>query len=187
MRRLDEAVAASQRALERDPLSPFLQWRLGYRYYLTRQWDRAIEQCRNALELDPHYLAAHIYLGAACAKIGNFEEAIQALETAVRLSDRAALSLGAFGFICATTGRISEAQSILEELQERAKKGYVPPTFFANIYLGLGDTDRRFEWLEKAVEEHDVLMIHFFVNLDFDVLRSDPRYTALLRKMNLQP
>ena len=63
MRRLDEAVAASRKAVELDPLSPFLQWRLGYRYYLTRQWDRAIEQFRNALELDPNYALAHVVLG----------------------------------------------------------------------------------------------------------------------------
>jgi tetratricopeptide (TPR) repeat protein len=55
MRRLDEALAASQRAAELDPLSPFLHWRLGVRYYYKRQWDRAIEQYRNALDLDPYY------------------------------------------------------------------------------------------------------------------------------------
>ncbi len=62
MRRLDEAVAASERAAELDPLSAFSQWRLGYRYYLTRQWDRAIAQCRHVLELDPHYAWAHGFL-----------------------------------------------------------------------------------------------------------------------------
>jgi tetratricopeptide (TPR) repeat protein len=61
MQRLDEAVAASQRALELDPLSPFLQWRLGYRYYLTGRWDRSVERYRNALDLDPNYATAHMW------------------------------------------------------------------------------------------------------------------------------
>jgi len=95
--------------------------------------------------------------------------------------------LAILGAVCAGVGRISEAQSILEELQERAKKGYVSPISFAHIYFGLGETDRGFEWLEKAVEEHDGSMLHFHVTPYFDVLRSHPRYPALLRKMNLQP
>ncbi len=188
MRRLDEAVAASKRALERDPLSPFLQWRLGYRYYLTRQWDRAIEQCRNALELDPNYYVAHAYLGVIYLMTGNFEEAILALEVAVLLTGRAPLLLGLLGRFYAKAGRIPEAQKILEELQDRAQKEYVSPTSFWLIYNGLGETDRAFDWLEKAVDERDnSILLHFQVIPGYDSLHSHPRFKSILRKMNLEP
>ena len=59
MRRVDDAIAAFQRASEMDPLSPILQSRLGYNYCLKRDWDRAIEHCRAALELDPQGWALH--------------------------------------------------------------------------------------------------------------------------------
>ena len=47
--------------------------------------------------------------------------------------------------------------------------------------------DSAFDWFEKAVDEHDPLMLHFHVHPNYDPLRAHPRYSALLRKMNLEP
>jgi eukaryotic-like serine/threonine-protein kinase len=187
MRRLDEAVAASRRALELDPLRPFLQWRLGYRYYLTRQWEQAIEQCRNALELDPRYGAAQVYMGLAFCLTGRFDEAIRALETSLNKSPNQSLGMAFLGYVYALAGRTEEARKILGALQELAQKAFVPPSRFAWIYTGLGEVDRGLEWLEKAVDERDGFIIHLHVDPCWDVLRSHPRYQALLRKMNLTP
>ncbi len=155
---------------------------------MTRQWDRAIEQCRNALELDPNYYVAHAYLGVIYLMTGNFEEAILALEVAVLLTGRAPLLLGLLGRFYAKAGRIPEAQKILEELQDRAQKEYVSPTSFWLIYNGLGETDRAFDWLEKAVDERDnSILLHFQVIPGYDSLHSHPRFKSILRKMNLEP
>jgi len=127
MRRLDEAVAGSREALELDPLSPFMQWRLGLRYYLARQWDQAIVQFQNALDLDPHYGAAHGYLGYLYMQIGKLAEGIRAFETAGQLFGRGPFTLGFLGWIYANIGPACEAQKLLEELQKLAQKVYVPP------------------------------------------------------------
>jgi len=185
MRRLDEAVAASRRLLELDPLSPFLQWRLGYRYYLTRQWDRAIEQFHNALELDPHCLWAHGFFGFVCLQAGKLKEAIRAFETVAQLIGRSPLALAMLGTACARAGRLGEAQKLLEELDELAQKTYVPAFTFGYIYPALGEIDKGFDWLEKAVDERDGLILHLHIDPSHDSLRSHPRYPALLRKMNL--
>jgi serine/threonine-protein kinase len=187
MRRLDEAVAASRRALELDPLSPFLQWRLAYRYQLTQQWDRAIEQCRNALELDPNYYLGHLTLGVCYVHAGKLEEAIGLLETCAQLTGRSPISLGILGWAYARSGQIGQAQKLLEELQDLAQKAYVSPWSFELIYAGLGEIDRFFDWCEKAVDERDPMILHLHVEPEYDPLRSHPRYTALLRKMNLEP
>jgi len=187
MRRLDEAVAASRRLLELDPLSPFLQWRLGYRYHLTRQWDRTIDQCRNALELDPHYFPAHVTLGFSYIQTGKTDEAIREIETLAQIVGHIPIALGWLGWAYALTGRIGEARKLLEELQDLAQKTYVLPSSFAVIYFGLGEIDRGFDWLEKAVDERDGWILHIHVHPAFDPLRSHPRYPALLRKMNLEP
>ncbi len=186
MGRLDEAVAASQRAVEQDPLSPFLQWRLGLRYYYKRQWDRAIEQFHNALELDPNYFIAYVYLGFAYFFMGNFDEAIRPMESAVRLTGRIPLILGVLGGIYALAGRISEAQSILEELQAHAEKSYVPAFSFAAYYTLVREFEKAFDWYEKAVDEQGFYALHLRVHPGMDPLRSHPRYQALLRKMNLE-
>jgi serine/threonine protein kinase/Tfp pilus assembly protein PilF len=187
MRQLDEAIATSRRALERDPLSPFLQWRLGLRYYYKRQWNRAIEQFHNALELDPHYLYAHCFLGCTFIQIANIDEAILAFETAAQLLGGSPLGLALLGSARVLEGRIGEAQTLLEELQELAAKGYVSPFSFALIHMALGEMERGLDWLGKAINERDGLILHLHVDPQFDPLRSHPRYPALLRKMNLEP
>ncbi|MGA2264024.1 MAG: tetratricopeptide repeat protein [Acidobacteriota bacterium] len=187
MRRLDEAVAASRRGVELDPLSPFLQWRLGYRYHLTRRWDCAIEQCRNVLELDPNYRHGHQLLDLTYLQTGKLDEAIRAFETCAQLTGRSPWDLGILGSVYARAGRLGQAQKLLEELQDLAQKAYVWPWSFGLIYAGLGDIDRCFDWFEKAVDEHNPLMLHIDIEPIYEPLRSHPRYPALLRKMNLEP
>ena len=94
---------------------------------------------------------------------------------------------GALGLACALSGRMGQAQKLLAESQDLSQKGYVSPWSFGAIYLGLGEIDRCFDWLEKAVDEHDPMILHFPVAPGYDPLRSHPRYKDLLRKMNLEP
>jgi eukaryotic-like serine/threonine-protein kinase len=82
--------------------------------------------------------------------------------------------------------QIAKAQNLLEELQQLAKKVYVPPMAFAIIYCGLKEVDRVFDWFEKAIEDRGGTDIIFYIDPIFDPLRSHPRYHALLRKMNLE-
>ncbi|MBZ5500237.1 MAG: protein kinase [Acidobacteriia bacterium] len=186
MKRLDEAIATSRKALERDPLSPFLQWRLGLRFFYARQWDRAIEQFRNALELDPLYWAGHCFLGFTFVQTGKLDEAIRALETTAQLLGGSPLALASLGSARAMAGRIGEARKFLEEMHDLASKAYVSPFCFAWTYLSLGEIDKGFDWLEKAIDERDGLIFHLRVDPGWDLLRSHPRYPALLRKMNLE-
>jgi serine/threonine protein kinase/Tfp pilus assembly protein PilF len=187
MRRLDEAVAASVRAVELNPLSAFLQWRLGYRYYLTRQWDRAIKQCRNALELDPHYIFANFHMGLSYVQMGNFDEAIRAIEAAVQASGRNPFVLGLIGATYAKAEQIGEAKKILVELEDLTQRTYVPAASFPWIYAELGEIDKAFDWLEKAADEHEGFLIHFHIDPTNDLFRAHPRYPVLLHKMNLAP
>jgi serine/threonine-protein kinase len=186
MKRVDEAVAAFLKALEIDPLSPFLQSGLGYNYCLKREWNRAIEQCRSALELDPQSWV-YMLLGSCYFHIGKHDDAIRAMETQALALGRSSFALGSLGWAYASTGRTEEALQLLEELQERAQQQYTPSWSFAVIYSGLGEMDQAFDWFEKAVDEHEPLMLHIHVHPNYDPLHAHPRYSALLRKMNLEP
>jgi serine/threonine protein kinase/Tfp pilus assembly protein PilF len=186
MRRLNEALAALKKTVEADPLSPFLRRVLGYLYYLMRQYSNAIEECNNALELDPGNLPAHIHLSQIYIAMEKFDEAIRILESARQVLGYSPTVLDLLGFAYAQSGRTQEAQKLFEYLQGIAQKTYVPSESFARIIFGLGDIDKGFDWLEKAVEERDALIFALNVTPIYDLLRSHPRFHALLRKMNLE-
>ena len=187
LRRFDEAIAVSRKALELDPLSPLTHTNLGIIYLMAGQLDRAVEQQHHALLLDPHYWMANLRLGWTYLSMGKYEDAIQALETAAQLVVQGAYALGLLGLAYARAGRIYEAQKLLKDLEEQGKRTYVLPSAIARIYLGLGEIDKGFDWLEKAIHERDVLIYTYQIASIFDPLRSHPRYQALLRKMNLEP
>jgi serine/threonine-protein kinase len=186
MRRLDEAIAASKRAVELDPLSPDLQYQLGHRYWLTRQYDRALEQADNALVLNPHFPWAHMLRGAIFLETGKSDKAIQAVEEAAELVGHTTVLQGILGYTYAMAGRKGEARKLLDEMLWLSQKRYVPPLSIAYIYLGFDELDRSFDWLEKAVEERDGMVMYTPSFHLADALRSHPRYHALLRKMNLE-
>jgi serine/threonine-protein kinase len=187
MRRFDEAIALTRKALERDPLSALLQFHLGYWHFFARQYERAIEHSLISVELNPNYISPHGVLAACYSLMGKPEEAIRAIETFIQLSGRVPLYLGILGEIYSRSGRIGEAVKLLAELQELQKKIYVPPTAFARIYEALGEIDKALDWCERAIDERDSWIFHLRVDSGWDSLRSHPRFHALLRKMNLQP
>ena len=94
--------------------------------------------------------------------------------------------LGSLGWSLARAGRADEARGLLAELEQRSRTGYVAPTALAAIHLGLGETDQAFEWLDKAIDLRDPLIVPIKSFPHFDSLRPDPRFRALLRKMNLE-
>ncbi len=86
----------------------------------------------------------------------------------------------------AMAGKTEKARKLLEELHQLAHETYVPASSFATVYTALGENDRAFEWLARAVEEHDPLLLSLTTEPCFDSLRPDPRYAALLRKIHLE-
>ena len=100
------------------------------------------------------------------------------------------LSIGAPGYVqrarmYAATGKRDEALRIIVEMKERSKQQYVSPMAFANIYAALGEKDLAFEYLEKAYAERTPILRGMKASPVWDPLRSDPRFTDLLRRIGL--
>jgi serine/threonine protein kinase/Tfp pilus assembly protein PilF len=186
MRRLDEAIATSKRAVELDPLSPDLQYELGHRYWLIRQYDRALGQADNALELNPQFPWAHMLRGVIYIETGRLDEGIQAVEVAASMVGHTTVLLRILGYTYAMAGRTSEAQKLLDEMLQLSQKTYMPPLGIAYAYLGLNEMDKAVEWLEKAIDERDGMVMYTPSFHLADPLRSHPHYHVLLRKMNLE-
>ena len=183
--RLEEGIAELERALEFDPLSAALRVWLGILLVLSRQYDRGIEQGRKILEINPASSLAYFVLSLCHRYFKDFDEALRSQRKAVELSGGSAMMLGWLGLTLAGSGQIAESKSLLQRLHQMAEKQYVPPTSFASIHLGLREIDTAFEWLDRAVDECDQLMMPIKTYAFFDPIRSDPRFASLLHKMNL--
>lgn len=182
--RLEEALREARRAQELDPRSLAINAQVGFLLYLTRRYESAVEQYQATLEIDPTYLVARAELGTAFAQDRNFEQAIAEAEEARNQPDENPFALARLGSAYALSGNRAKAEKVIEELGELSKARYVCPSYLARIYIGLGDKNRAFEWLEKAYEERSADLVWLRVDPAFDPLRSDPRFTDLLRRMN---
>ena len=80
----------------------------------------------------------------------------------------------------------SEAQKIIETLTDKAKREYVSPLDVALVYAVMGAKDQAFEWLEKAYQERSAWLVFIGIEPGLDPLRSDSRFTELLRRIGLE-
>jgi DNA-binding winged helix-turn-helix (wHTH) protein len=183
--RLGEAIAELERALEQDPLSYQLHFWRAIMLSLAREPDRVIEQGRLMIELDPTVPHGPWVLGVGLSRKGQFDEAIAFLRRAVELSNGLAMMLGWLGLILGAGGRTEEARGVLDRLEAMNRASYVAPASIAWVYLGLREVNRAFEWLDRAVDGRDQLMMPIKTYAFFDPIRTDPRFHALLRKMKL--
>jgi TolB-like protein/DNA-binding winged helix-turn-helix (wHTH) protein/Tfp pilus assembly protein PilF len=183
--RAEESLAASNRARELDPFSLSISVHRGFLLGNARRYDEASEQLRRVIAMDPNHYQAYWFLGHIYAFNGQLDEAIATSEKAVSLSGRAPSALGMLGLVYGLAKRRGEATKVLNELLELNESRYVTPAALAYVYVGLGDKDQAFVWLEKAYQERSNYIAWLKVNPIVDSLRSDPRFNDLLRRVGL--
>jgi len=189
MGRSDEAIIELKRAQELDPVSLFIKMVGGWIFYYARQYDESIEHFRKTLEMNPNYVMAHIWLGQTYILKKMYEEAIASIQKALILSKEIpflALGSGWLGTAYAYSGQKDEALKMFERLDKLSKEGYVSSMYYSIICIGLGDKDKAFKYGEKAILERSPYMAYIVAQPIVDPLRSDPRYTELLKKMGLK-
>ena len=183
--RVDEAVAETNRAQELDPLSLSISASRGFLLMNARRYEEAIEQERRVIAIDPNHYQAHWFLALTYLANRQIEQAIATSEKAVAISNRAPAALGVLGMAYGAAGRKGEANQILNELLQLEKQRYVSPIALVYVYLGLGNKDQTFAWLEKAHQERSNGIAFFKVSPTVDPLRSDPRFADLLKRIGL--
>ena len=187
MGRFEEGTSTIMKALEIEPLSLLINGNLGATFYFKKEYDKAIEQLLKTLEMDPNYLLSYWFLSGGYAGKGMWKEAIAAIEKAVALSEESPFFIGYLGWGYAISGKKAKARRTLNQLEELSKEKYVSPYYRALVYLGLGEKDRFFGYLEKAYEAREPLLVTTMKAAPyFDSVRSDPKFKALLKKMGLE-
>ncbi|NQT77990.1 MAG: hypothetical protein HQ565_09770 [Bacteroidetes bacterium] len=182
----DESMATLHKARELDPLNLLIKIRIGYVYIYKREFDRAINYFERLQDSEPDFPMGHHCLMEAYAQKKMFKEALAEGKKMLESGAQTVANLGVLGFYYALAGQKDNAYSLLLDLKERAKKGYVSSFWVGAIYHGLGETDSAFEWFEKAYNDRDGNLIYITTPPPFDSLRPDPRFKQLLIKMGLE-
>ncbi|MDP9198972.1 MAG: tetratricopeptide repeat protein, partial [Pseudomonadota bacterium] len=182
--RTDEALVHMQRARELDPLSLIIQANVGVIHYFGRQFDETLRHLQQLAAAEPEFPVAHWGMGLAREQMGDMDGALASFQKAAELTERGTNVLASLGRFYAVSGKPDEARKILKELAARAKQRYVPSYQVALVHAGLGDKKKAFESLEKAFEERSTLLTYLKMDPRFDSLRGDPRFQAMLRRLN---
>jgi TolB-like protein/Tfp pilus assembly protein PilF len=186
MKRPLEAEAEATYARQLDPLNFLFRCFHGWHLVYLGRYDEAIAQLTQTLETEPNYPAAHLGLWGAFYKKTDYGGALQAAGTFFRvLGDErlsAVLTLGGDGAEYASAmGRAAET------LAASAEHQHVPALRIARLYAHAGAEDRALDWLERACAQHEAPLVHLQVAWDWDCLREQPRFQALLRQVNFPP
>jgi Tfp pilus assembly protein PilF len=185
--RFDEAIAEMEKALELNPFSLIINCDFGFVLYYSRQYDRAIEVLKKTLEMDPNFVSAHSFLGIVYLQKSMYKEALAEFRKEKEPSKGWMQNVETVvGITHMRMGKKKEAQEILEDMVERTKHEYVSPYHIALLSFNLGENELGFEWLDKAIKEHEDWLLYLKVEPLFDSVRSDPRFTKLLKKIGLE-
>jgi TolB-like protein/DNA-binding winged helix-turn-helix (wHTH) protein/Tfp pilus assembly protein PilF len=182
-RSAEAAFPQFQKAQQLEPASLFANTQLGFGLFLLRRFDDAIEQLKKTLELDPTFILTHLRLMYAYLEKQMFKEATAEAERFCALSgDKRDVEY--LAVVHARSGSVEKARQLLGELHEIGAHTYVSPVSFANVYLSLGNKSDALRMLEDGVETKATDIIGLREPI-WDALRSEPRFRALLKKMNL--
>lgn len=185
MGRYDEAISNAKTALQLDPYNDTVYDAVGICYIAAGRPEDAIAHCQRKLDVDPHAAGAHFVLGRAYEQLGDYEKAISEYEK----SGGGAFTKMFLAHAYAVAGRSEDAMAIQREF-ESAPDVESDPTLtyaLAIIHVGLGENEAALNWLEKAYEARSPHMAGIKFEPTLDPLRSNPRFIALMKKMNLPP
>lgn len=181
--RIDESVAAAEKAKELDPFSPLVEYNLSRTYYFARQYERSLEILQRQTITENNDTKIRYQYGLIYLQMGRYDEALAAFGAVAEKNTL--LATPVLGYTYARMGRQGEARKMITELNRLAKEKYVPPQEYAIIYIGLEDKGKAFENLNKAFAERYGSLSAIKVEPIFDPIRNDERFAALLTKMNL--
>jgi len=170
-KRLSEALSEYRRALELDPLSPIINTNYGVTLMINRQYDLAEAQFKHTLALDPNFPVLNLRLAQFHSFQGNFEQAKSEFEKAPGFIEKVEWQPGRDGFYKALLAVSNGADDAEESLAA----------------IAIGDKDRAIQSLERMAIAAPQDAGNYVRRPEFEPLQSEPRFRALLARMNLQP
>ena len=180
-----EAIAQFKQGMELEPLSLVQGANFAAVYIYARQNELALSQARKTFDLEPNGVIGRIWLGNAYNANGMYPDAIALCEQSLQMYPANQSFLYTLGIAHAKAGHRQEAEKIISNWKELSIKEYAAHYYFASIYASLGERDKAFAELEIAFEQRDFFAPRLKVDPFMDPLRDDPRFAALVKRLNL--
>ena len=178
--RLDDAVTEIDAAVRLDPLSAQVHSTYGRVLYRARRFDEARVRLERSLELEPRNTTTYGRLAEVLEQLGRYDDALALVDKMEALSGRSATQFsGVRARILARAGRTAEARRLLAQVPPETPQR-------AEVLAALGDHDAAFTSLFRALDERESWPLFIKSDPIFEGLHRDPRWTSVLRRMNLE-
>ncbi|HKS27689.1 MAG TPA: winged helix-turn-helix domain-containing protein [Pyrinomonadaceae bacterium] len=184
--RFEEARAEIQKAQELDPVSPNILATAAANFYFARHYDRALKEILKVIELEPGMPSGHFVAGWIYTQQARYTEAIEAFQKAASLLgyDNPEIESN-LACAYALSGRTKKARQLLSGLLEAARQDGAHAYQIALVYSALGDKEQAFTYLERACDERSTELGYLKGDPLLDSLRTDSRFTSLLRRVGV--
>jgi tetratricopeptide (TPR) repeat protein len=148
-----------------------------------RRYDEAIAQCQHAGELDVHYPRVYLWMGHAYMGKQEYEKALAAYQKSVH-------GIGYHNTFVAQPlvklGRRDEAAKMLAEIEHDAERLYIRNEALAAGLAAVGEMDKAFMYLGRAVAARSAGLIYLNVDPVYDALRADARFADVVAQVGLR-
>ena len=182
--RAEEALVEARKALELDPQAPVMSWNVARILVDLERYDDAIEHFKRSLSLEPNFIRSLVGLEESYLEKGDFEEAMMWWEKTARIGNEA-WSMLELAMLQAKAGDRDGALASLDSAMGLKEYGKLTPLALAEFFTELHEYDKALTWLEQGSISHDRSMIFVKASLSLRKLHSNPRFTAILKRMGL--
>ena len=188
MGRMAESEAESKRAVALDPMGGALNSCLCWHSFAARDYEQSVRLAQKYLTSQPNNPWELTILGWDYEQKRMPEQAVANFTKAVEGTKGTpfnAFYLAALGHAYALAGNRQDAEKVLQALSDREKKSYVSPFDLALIHVALGENDKAFVLLDKAIAERSTFLVYSKWEPRLDPLRSDPRFKRILKQIGV--
>jgi serine/threonine protein kinase/Tfp pilus assembly protein PilF len=182
---LHEALAREIEGLRLDPLSPVAHNTIAWVHVWLKEFEKARHFARQALELAPMSMQARWPLALADIEAGEPDQAVASLEAVMERAGEQSISLSLLVRAAVRAGRPADARRYMDRLLALAEARYVAPTHVAWACGAMGEADLAFQWMEKALEDRDIMVLYLPTAILYDGIRRDPRFQKLVDRVGL--